>query len=104
GVMIRSGLEHDSAYIFCFVTPLNGVVVEWRMSDGGNQSGQAAQVLDVNAPHWVRIQRTGTGFITCSHRTDGGEWQELTSIGDFLVTPSYVGLAMTSHTSSAVNT
>jgi hypothetical protein len=52
----------------------------------------------------VRIQRTGTGTITCWHREDGGEWQELYRTVLFFDTPAYVGLAMTSHTSSAVNT
>ncbi len=104
GVMLRSGLEDDSAYVFCFVTPQNGVVVEWRPDDGGNQSGQEALIPDVNAPHWVRIQRTGTGSIKCFHREDGGQWQELAMVGDFFATPAYMGLAMTSHSSSAVNT
>ena len=104
GVMVRSGLDDDSAYIFCFVTPQNGVVVEMRGSDGGNQSGLVAQIQDANAPHWVRIQRTGTGTIRLWQSEDGNEWQELASIGDFFATPAYVGLAMTSHTSSAVNT
>ena len=77
GVMVRSGLDDDSAYVFCFVKPENGVVVELRGSDGGNQSGVVAQIQDANAPHWVRIQRTGTGVITCWQREDGNEWQEL---------------------------
>ncbi len=101
---IRSGLEDDSAYVFCFVTPENGVVVEMRGSDGGNQSGVLAQIQDVNAPHWVRIQSNGMGVITCLQREDGSEWQELARTVGFFVDPAYVGLAMTSHTSSEVNT
>jgi hypothetical protein len=104
GVMVRSGLDDDSAYMFCFVTPQNGVVVEMRGSDGGNQSGAVTQILDVNAPHWVRIQRTGTGTIICSHSEDGNEWQEMYRTMLFFDTPPYIGLAMTSHTSSEVNT
>ena len=104
GVMVRSGLDDDSAYVFCFVTPENGVVVEMRGSDGGNQSGLIAQIQDANAPHWVRIQYTGTGVITCSQREDGNEWQELATTVGFFMNPAYVGLAMTSHTSSEVNT
>ena len=104
GVMVRSGLDDDSAYVFCFVTPDNGVVVEMRGSDGGNQSGLLAQIPDANAPQWVRIQYTGTGVITCWQSEDGNEWQELATTAGFFATPAYVGLAMTSHTSSAVNT
>ena len=104
GVMVRSGLDDDSAYVFCFVTPENGVVVEMRGSDGGNQSGLIAQIQDANAPHWVRIQYTGTGVITCSQREDSNEWQELATTVGFFMNPAYVGLAMTSHTSSEVNT
>jgi len=104
GVMLRSGLDDNSAYIFCFVTPRNGVVVEMRGSDGGNQSGVVTQIQDLNAPHWVRIQRTGTGTVICWQREDGKEWQELYRTVLFFDTPPYIGLAMTSHTSSEVNT
>ena len=104
GAMLRSGLDDDSAYIFCFVTPQNGVVVEMRGTDGGNYSGIVTQILDVNAPHWVRIQRTGASSITCSHRADDGEWQELYRTVFFLEAPSYMGMAMTSHISTEVNT
>lgn len=104
GVMVRSGLDDNSAYVFCFVTPANGVVVELRGSDGGNQSGIVAQVQAVNAPHWVRIQSNGMGVITCLQREDGGEWQELSTTVGFFADPTYVGLAMTSHDSTEVNT
>jgi hypothetical protein len=104
GVMLRSGLEDNSAYVFCFITPQNGVVVEMRGTDGGNYSGIVTQVLDVNAPHWIRIQRTGDSSITCWHREDDGEWQELYRTTFFLDPPSYMGLATTSHISSEVNT
>ena len=102
GVMVRSGLDDDSAYIFCFVTPQNGVVVEMRGTDGGNYSGIIAQIPDVNAPHWVRIQRTGAS-IACWYSTDGSDWQELYRTALFFDTPSYMGLAMTSHVSGEIN-
>jgi hypothetical protein len=104
GVMMRSDLDDDSVYIFCFVTPNNGVVVEQRDSKGGNATAPLIQIQDVNAPHWVRIERSGAGLITTYHRADGGQWEELTSTWDFLATPAYVGLAMTSHDSTLVNT
>jgi len=75
-----------------------------RGSDGANQSGAVTQIMDVNAPHWVRIQRTGTGTITCWHSEDGAEWQELYRTLLFFDNPPYTGLAMTSHISSEVNT
>jgi hypothetical protein len=62
------------------------------------------QVPDVNAPHWVRIERNGTGTITCYHRADGGQWERLANLGDSYPNPAYAGLAMTSHDSSQVNT
>ena len=104
GVMLRSGLNDNSAYIFCFVTPDNGVVVEMRAADGGNQSGFLAQIPDANAPHWVRIQRLGSSMMTCSHSENGSDWQELVTTVDTFGTEAYVGLAMTSHTSSEINT
>ncbi|MHC4537539.1 MAG: hypothetical protein ACYS6K_26695 [Planctomycetota bacterium] len=75
-----------------------------RGSNGGNQSGLLAQIQDANAPQWVRIQYTGTGVITCWQSADGSEWQELSTTVGFFATPAYVGLAMTSHNSSEVNT
>jgi hypothetical protein len=104
GVMIRNGLDDNSAYVFCFVTPDNGVAVEMRSSDGGNQAGQIALVQDVNAPYWVRIQRDGFGSIICLQSENGVEWQELYRTNLFLDPPIYAGLAMTSHVSNQVNT
>jgi hypothetical protein len=105
GVMLRSSLADDAAYIYCFITPLSGAVVELRTSDGGIQSGQFGQVVDVNAPHSVRIQLTSTGQITCWQRADGEDWQEMVQMPNtFLPTSFYAGLAMTSHDSAEVNT
>jgi len=105
GVMLRSGLADDSAYIYCFVTPLSGAVVELRTSDGSVQSGQFGQVVDVNAPHWVRVQLSNAGQITCWQRADGQDWQEMLQMPNtFLPLSFYAGLAMTSHDSAQVNT
>jgi len=52
----------------------------------------------------VRIQRIGSSMMTCSHSENGSDWQELATTVDTFTTEAYVGLAMTSHASSEINT
>jgi outer membrane protein assembly factor BamB len=55
GVMIRSGTDPGAPYYGAFVTPSNGVAVQWRTT----QSAQTTQVIDagLTAPEWVKIAR-----------------------------------------------
>ena len=55
GVMIRAGADPQAPYYGVFLTPSNGVAVQWRAS----QAAQTNQVLEsgVTAPQWVMAAR-----------------------------------------------
>jgi outer membrane protein assembly factor BamB len=55
GVMIRSGTDPQAPYYGVFVTPANGVAVQWRSSQGSptNQVVQAG----ITTPRWVMAAR-----------------------------------------------
>jgi len=98
GVMIRETLDPDSAHAFACVTPANGVAAQGRPSTGGtsvntNEGG-------INAPHWVKLERSISGLFTVSHSTNGSTWVPVTGATPQNVQMGanvYIGLAVTSH-------
>jgi len=98
GVMIRESLNPDSAHAFACVTPGNGVASQGRPSTGGaslntNQTG-------INAPYWLKLERSISGLFTVSHSADGVSWQPVTGATPQNIAMGanvYIGLALTSH-------
>ncbi len=105
GVMIRETLDADSAHAMAFVTPGQGVVLEYRVGAGQNNVGAAAQETGITAPHWVKLERDVAGFFTASHSTNGSSWTPIqSSIPQNIQMASssvYIGLAVTSHDAAA---
>ncbi|MGH9080189.1 MAG: hypothetical protein ACRDYE_08985, partial [Acidimicrobiales bacterium] len=107
GVMLRTSTDPGSPYYAAFVTPGNGIAVQWR----GTQAGTSSQVLTAGtAPVYLEISRYTSGgqtFYSAFSSPDGTNWtlvpgstQVLTMTGSLLA-----GLAITSHdqgTGSAV--
>ena len=102
GVMIRSSLAANASHASLFVTGferdrLPAAGPGWGLEC--NTTGPSAR-----APFWVRLVRTGTK-VTASSSADGTTWS---AIGSSTVDPRqhtrYVGLATTSHNTSAVTT
>jgi regulation of enolase protein 1 (concanavalin A-like superfamily) len=94
GVMIRESLNANSSHAMVVVTPGSGVSFQRRGSTGGSTSDTTTWGL--NAPHWVRLVRSGNTFAAY-RSTDGTNW---TSIGSQTIAMSstvYIGLAVTSH-------
>ena len=100
--MLRQGTAGDSAYYAAFVTPGNGVVVQYRPVQGlGTQliAGPARTV-----PTYLRIARSGSTFCTYTSG-DGVNWSAVigTCLRLNLGGPMLAGLAVTSHTTGAVS-
>ncbi len=95
GVMIRATSDPGSPYFAEFVTPGNGVAVQWRST----QAGASSQVLAAGTvPAWLEVARAGSTF-TAYTSADGVTWTAipgasvtLTMSGSLLA-----GLAVTSH-------
>ena len=57
GLMMRATTDPGSPYYAVFLTPANGVVVQWRTAQGGTTS----MVVTTGAPPvYLQIVRTGT--------------------------------------------
>jgi hypothetical protein len=107
GPMLRATTDPGSPYYAAFITPGNGIAVQWRATQGGTSS----QILvPGTAPLYLRVGRYTTGGVTeytAYSSPDGNVWtpvagstQALTMTGTLLA-----GFAITSHdqgTGSAV--
>jgi len=101
GVMIRESLAANSKHAFMLVSAAKGVALQWRPSTGGstlNATGSASA-----PPRWVRLVRNGT-TITGYESADGATWKAVGSETISMASTVYVGLAVTSHTTSAETT
>lgn len=101
GVMIRQSLTHDSRNTAVLMTAASGTMAQNRAAIGGTTSG-APGPWGVTAPYWVRLVRTG-GNVTASVSSNGTTWLQ---IAEYLVPTGsmYIGLAVTSHDNSLLNT
>jgi outer membrane protein assembly factor BamB len=107
GVMLRATTDPGSPYYAAFVTPGNGISVQWRTAQGGSSS---QLVVSGSVPAYLRVASYTTGgqtYYTAYTSPDGSTWtaipgstQALTMTG-----PLLAGFAITSHnqgTGSAV--
>lgn len=103
GVMIRESLNADSANALVAVTPGNGVTFQSRATTGGGSS--FAAVPSITAPCWVKLVRTGSTFAGYES-ADGNAWNPIGTPVTIPMTanPVYIGLAVTSHNASVLNT
>lgn len=101
GVMIRESLAANSKHAYMCLTSGNGLNFHYRTSTGGttaNTSGGAG-----TAPYWVRVTRVGSTF-TGYRSTDGLTWTTVGSATITMTTSVYIGLAVTSHNDTVLNT
>jgi endonuclease/exonuclease/phosphatase family metal-dependent hydrolase len=101
GVMIRGALTAGSAHVILDVKPGGGVEFMSRNANGGNTVFIAGAAVSV--PVWLRLKRDAT-TVTGSWSADGATWTELGKTTITLPTPAYVGLPVTSHSATVLNT
>ncbi len=100
GVMIRETLTAGSEQAFMAITSANGAAFQRRVSTAGASTHTAG--ASVTAPYWVRLTRKGNVF-TGYTSTDGLSWTQVGTDTISMVPGVYVGLAVTSHTTAALN-
>jgi regulation of enolase protein 1 (concanavalin A-like superfamily) len=101
GVMIRSTTAAGSSHAFMLVSSSKGVAFQRRTADGGlttHTSGGAG-----TAPRWVRLARAGQ-VITASVSLDGKSWTVVGQDRFSMPTTVLVGLAASSHSTTALAT
>jgi hypothetical protein len=96
GVMIRDTLDPGSRHAMMIVSAASGLSFQYRTdTDGGSAS---ADIADLGAPHWVKLERTSSGMFGASYSDNGTTWRSAgTSINITMGANVYIGLAVTSH-------
>jgi hypothetical protein len=103
GVMLRQSSAANAAFYAAFVTPGNGLTVQYRTAAGA--TAQEAVRLHGTVPVYLKVAHSGSVY-TAYTSSDGSTW---TAISGSSVTLSLggavlAGLAVTSHSVSAVST
>jgi len=102
GVMIRESTAANASYVFVFVTPSNGINMQYR-NGMGTSSVQLAQQTALVAPYWVRLVRSGSTFTGFSS-ADGVTWTQVGTISVSMATNALEGLAVCAHSNTVLNT
>ena len=101
GVMWRDTTAANGAYAMAVVEPGYGVSFQWRASDGA--SSQSSTAVNVQAPCWLEVVRSGTSF-SGYYSTNGTTWTQLGSAETVTIpTSASVGLAVTSANTSELS-
>ena len=98
GVMIRETLDPSSTHAFVLVSAAKGVAFQRREAPGGTSVSTAGSLSA--APRWVKLTRSGNTF-TAYESPDGVNWTFVGTDTIAMGTTVQVGLAVTSHTTSA---
>jgi regulation of enolase protein 1 (concanavalin A-like superfamily) len=101
GVMIRESLNANSRHAMAVVSPSNGVRMQYRSSTGGSSTDVSGG--SGTAPVWLRVTRSGNTFTTY-RSADSVAWTQISSTSITMANTVYIGLAVTSHTNSALST
>jgi hypothetical protein len=101
GVMIRESLDAGSRHAMTVVTSGNGTAFQYRTT--ANNSSTTVAGPAVTAPYFVKITRSGNTF-TSEVSADGITWATVGSTTITMGTTAYVGLALTSHDDTVLNT
>ena len=101
GVMIRASLNANSAHGFMLVSYSKGLAFQRRTVTGGTSTSTAGALA--GAPYWVRLDRAGD-TVTAYQSKDGVNWVVVGTDTIPMGTTVYVGLAVSSHTTSTAAT
>jgi hypothetical protein len=97
GVMIRASLAANAPHAFMLASAAKGMAFQRRPLAGGTSSSTAGTLS--TAPRWVKLQRNGNLF-SAYESADGVNWTLVGTDTIAMNTTVYVGLAVTSHTTS----
>jgi regulation of enolase protein 1 (concanavalin A-like superfamily) len=102
GVMIRQSTAANSAYVGIYITPTNGIDMQYRTTAGGS-AADLARATGLVAPYWLRLVRSGNTF-TGYRSADGITWTQVGTTSVTMTGSIAVGLAVCSHNTAALNT
>lgn len=98
GVMIRETLDAGSTHGLMLVSAAKGVAFQRRDVTGSTSVSTAGSLS--TAPHWVKLTRSGNTF-SAYESADGTTWTLVGTDTIIMASTVYVGLAVTSHSTTA---
>jgi regulation of enolase protein 1 (concanavalin A-like superfamily) len=101
GVMIRETTAANAAHVVLDVRPTGDVEFMTRTATGASTTWIAAAVQPPAA--WLRLARTGS-LVTASISADGSNWTAVGSTNVSMGATPLVGLVVTSHDTTVLNT
>ena len=101
GLMMRNTFDPGSVHAMVLVSAAKGVAFQRRDIAGGTSVSTPGS--SSTAPHWIKLARSGNTF-TAYESADGANWTEIGSDTIAMAQEVYVGLAVTSHSTSAAAT
>jgi hypothetical protein len=102
GIMVRESLNQDSVNAFVGVTSQNGAIFSSRSTTGGTCSSFSQS--GVTVPYWVKLIRLGNTFTAYSS-SNGLSWIQIGSpIIVSMDSNVLVGMAVTAHNQTQLNT
>ncbi|MBN2474802.1 MAG: tandem-95 repeat protein [Pirellulales bacterium] len=101
GLMMRETLDANASNVLVRVTHDNGAGIQWRPASAGQTYSSSHS--DADAPQWFRLSRNGQTF-TAEQSEDGGVWTLVEAVDINMASSIYVGLALTSHDNTELNT
>jgi hypothetical protein len=101
GIMIREALTTTSTFADIMITPGAGAAFQYRASTGASAAHTGGP--SVTAPYWVKLVRVG-GTLTGSVSSDGSTWTTVGQTSISMASSVYIGLAVTAHDTTQLNT
>ena len=98
GVMIRESLVANARHANMLVSAAKGEALQWRPTTGGSSIGASGSLTA--PPRWVRLDRAGNTF-TGYESADGATWTQVSQQTIAMAADVFVGIAVTSHSTSA---
>lgn len=100
GLMIRDSLNQDSVNVTMLISAQYGSLFSWRPATGAVSSSAGGSG---SAPYWIKLVRSGnlfTGLVS----SNSNSWQEVGSVTVAMATNVLMGLAVTAHNNTMLNT
>jgi phosphatidylserine/phosphatidylglycerophosphate/cardiolipin synthase-like enzyme/regulation of enolase protein 1 (concanavalin A-like superfamily) len=101
GVMLRQSTSAGSAHVILDMTPNGGVEFMTRSTSGGQTAFIAG--ASRSFPSWLKLTRAG-GTVTGYVSSDGSSWSLVGSTSTSISSSATIGLVVTSHDPSVLNT
>lgn len=103
GVMIRETLNSNSRFVFMDVTVAKTYGLLIRTSTGGKASSYSGGTMATAPNNWVRLVRVGN-TLTAYKSSDGVKWTLVKSCSLTMAPTIYIGLAVTSRSTTSLST